>query len=389
MTGLPEVDLWAKLTTIFGVYTMPLVSTLVGVALFILAPRILGPVASPDRKSLQISLLRLVTVAFILLQLADLVFHKLLEVDYDRLLLRASASIVLIYGMMVAFNILARLLEAKFGRSREIDGTKVTQASYHSRMATLVMIVIMLLCGLLALLQIWNLGSLIERTGFIGIIAAFIFLTHSVWFPDMYFGLTLLGSSMANEGETIRFDSDGPIYIINRLTPFYVLLLNLDSNERVIMRNAKLFEGTIENLNKRASIEGLRRRVELKISYPENESVAENREALFARVEAAVGATFEALAERKDLHVNANVPMTWLLADAGDFALQVSVFFHLDPLPETKLTKVVRRYLRWTPAAVRHHLYEECATRGLYLATPGLLQVSTGQETPGFVVGNP
>lgn len=371
---------WSDIATLIDTYRAPLISLTLGFLLFALAPRLIGRNRRTEQARMQSVILRAVLAAFMGLQVVDIFLHQTLADDYDRLLLKASISLALVYASILVFNIFARLLETKFGKTREIDGKTVAVASYHSRMATVIIVVVMALFAILAVIEVWDMGSLIERTGFIGVIAAFVVLTNAVWFPDLYFGLTLLGSSMADEGDTIQLDGYKSLYIINRLTPFYALLLNVDTNERVILRNAKLFEGPIENLNKRASVEGLRRRVDLNISYPPNEATDDVRSKFFSGIDKAVSAAFARVAEQQDVRVNSNVPFRWFLTDVGNDALQFSVYYFLAPLPETKLTKVVRRYVRQTPAAVTQALYQECSTRGLHLATPGLIQLSGVQS---------
>lgn len=377
---------WSDLATLVTAYRAPLISLAFGLLLFALAPKLVGLSRGADQARTQSVILRGVLVAFMGLQIVDIVLHQTLADDYDRLLLKASISLALVYALIVVFNIFARLLQMKFGKTREIDGKTTAVASYHSRMATVILVVLMGLFAVLAAIEIWDMASLIEKTGFIGIIAAFVVLTNAVWFPDLYFGMTLLGSSMAEEGDTIQLDEEKPLYIINRLTPFYALLLNVDTNERVILRNSRLFDGPIENLSKRASIDGLRRRVDLKISYPKDESSDDMHAKLFARLDKAVSAAFERVSGQQDSRINANVPFAWLMAEAGNDALRFSVFYNLAPLPETKLTKVVRSFMRQTPAAVTQALYQECSARGLHLATPGLVKLSgtlstTAQES--------
>ncbi len=364
------------------IYVLPSLMVLLGALLFQFAPKLLGPVAGPERKALQTTILRAVIVIFIGFQIADLALHQALEGNYGRTLVRASGTLAMIYLMLVAFNLLAQWLDRKFGRSKSIDGKVVSMASYHSRMATLILVVVMSILVIYGIITIWQMDGLTARTGFVGVVAAFFILTNMVWFPDIYFGLTLLGSSMADEGDTVRLKDEDRLFIINRLTPIYAFLLNVDTNERVILRNSNLLDGALENLTKRAGIEGLRRHFELNLTYPATERDSESRAALFARLDKAVDATTARLADIPDLQINQNVPLTWLLTATGNDALQFSVYFHMAPLPETKLTKKIRDHMRRSPAILLRVLYEECADRGLHLATPRLFQLTPlSQET--------
>ena len=95
--------------------------------------------------------------------------------------------------MLCFVQCLRRILDAKFGVTRQIDGKMVAVPSYHSRMASVVLLGAMLIILSYVLIEIWGLNSLLEKTGFIGIIAAFFVLTSAIWLPDLFHGVVLLG----------------------------------------------------------------------------------------------------------------------------------------------------------------------------------------------------
>jgi hypothetical protein len=83
-----------------------------------------------------------------------------------------------------------------------------------------------------------------------------------------------------------------------------------------------------------------------------------------------------------EMFTNTNVPLYWVLSESGDYALRFTVYFNIAPLPETKLTKKIRQYLRKAPASVTRLLYEEFTERGLHLATPTLIEISQLSAEP-------
>lgn len=361
---------------------VPLAAAGAGILLFVAAPWLTLSTRRSGNQPLQVIILRAVLVAFIALQLADLVMHQALEAYYNRLLLKSSLTVLTTVVAMIVFNLGVRFFNAKFGKTRSIDGTEVAIASYHSRMASVVLLTVLAVMLVYALIEIWGLESLLEKTGFIGVIAAFLVLTSAVWLPDVFYGVVLLGSSMAEEGDTISLPGDDRLYIVHRLTPFYALLLDVDNNHRVMLKNSELFGARIENLSKRASVEGVRRALEFKLGYPETAADGQAGRELFATVDEMVKAAFDRAAADEKVHLNGNVPFDWSLVEAGDNALRFVVYFHLSALPETKLTARVRAHLRSTRNAIVRLIFEEANTRGLNLATPSLLKIDAFTNAP-------
>ena len=223
---------------------LPLTALAAGGLLYALVPWLTNSGRSREEAQGQAVLLRLVLGAFVVLQVADVLLHEALDSYYNRLLLRSSLSILAVLVVLVVLNASTRVFDAKFGERRRIDGEEVAVASYHSRMASGLFLFLLLALMTYVLIEVWGLESLLERTGFIGIIAAFFVLTSSAWLPDLFYGLVLLNSSMTEEGDTIRLPEQDDIYIVNRLTPFYAILLDVDNGPDGLTRatNGWLYE---------------------------------------------------------------------------------------------------------------------------------------------------
>jgi hypothetical protein len=367
----------------FYSYMPPLIALAVAIPLFFFASTALKPFAQAERLPLQSLILRVFLTGFIFLQIADLTLHHTLEGVYNRLLYKAALSLFLIYACLVSFNFASRIFEQKFGHTKKIDDQVVRVPNYSSRMASLVFMCVLFAIVIYLFIEIWGMHDLMKATGFIGITAAFLILTNSVWFPDLYHGLVLLSSSMAEEGDTIRLPDEDRLYIVNRLSPFFAILLDVDSNQRVISRNSKVFDGPIENMTKRASVGGLRGSITFQLGYPPQTGDKPGHAMLFEQVDRSITEAFEKACERKDIKINRNRPFEWSLVDTGDYALRFVVYYHLDPLPSTKLTRIIRSYIRGTRNDVVRLIYEAASIRGLELATPTLMKLDTMNWTTG------
>ena len=360
------------------VYALPTSALIVGAILFLIAPFTLRSGGTGRDVSLQVLFLRTAISGFIALQLADIAMHQTMAPYYNRLLLKASLSLFSIILAFVVFNMLTNILDSKFGSSRTFDGKTMSVPSYHSRMAGMLLFSVLILILIYSFIEIWGMDSLLQKTGFIGIVAAFVVLTSAIWMPDLFYGLVLLNSSMAEEGDTITIPGEDRICIINRLTPFYTLLLDVDNNHRVMMRNSQMIQNKVENLSKRASVDGLRRKMEFKLGYPKDNAEGEGHSRLFSRVDKAVSAAFERVCEDPSIQINSKIPFEWSLVEAGDNALRFIVYYHLMALPETKLTTKIRSHLRASSNTIVRLVFEEASGKGLDLSTPSLLKIDAG-----------
>ena len=361
------------------IYTVPIAATIAAVITFVLAPRILGIKEDSAGTSLQVMTLRVVLAIFLILQLSDIILHNLVGFYYNRLLLNMSLTVFAITVCFVLFNVSGRMLDVKFGGTRQIDGKTVAVPSYHSRMAGVVLLGTLLVVLSYVLIEIWGLNSLLEKTGFIGIIAAFLVLTSAIWLPDLFHGVVLLGSAMAEEGDTIALRDRDRLCIINRLTPFYALLLDVDKNHRIMVKNSDLMKSGIENYTKRASVDGLRRTLEFKLGYPSPTGTCEPAIDLFEKIEKSVDACCARAFGDEHIMINKKLPFEWATVEAGDYALSFRLYYYLLPLPETKLTSKIRKHMRATDNAIVRIMFEEAFARSLNLATPTLVHLNALQ----------
>jgi len=129
-------------------------------------------------------------------------------------------------------------------------------------------------------------------------------------------------------------------------------LLNVANNHRTMISNATLRGTTIHNLSKFASAKGLREAIKLKVGYDTPEE----------RMQSFVNAVFHELAEDKDVPVEAASGPELRATDAGDFAVEWTVFYYTKDIRKVLGTR--QRVLAALIAGARKH--------GVDLATPVL-----------------
>jgi len=116
--------------------------------------------------------------------------------------------------------------------------------------------------------QVLEFDSLLQAGGVIGVIGVFLALTQNAWAPDIISGLIFLNSGMIEEGDVIELDDNGTfIGVVYKTKMFHTEILNLVNNHRVMFKNSRLREFTIQNLSKFASPKGLREKLSFHISY--------------------------------------------------------------------------------------------------------------------------
>jgi hypothetical protein len=358
-----------------------LLVVLVNVVLLIYSKRIVNYFNTGRGNGFQLMLFRLVNVLFILSQLIDYAL-SLFTNDYKNALGSLGYTLLAIYLGAFVFGLLSYIVRKKFGREKEIDGQTHYLDTYNSRLIDIFLIMIIGASVFYIIINIWGITSLLETTGFLGIIIAFLALTHSIWAPDPYYCMVILGSEMIEDGDTIKLDNQPHEYIIARVTFIYTILYDVQNNYRVLIRNSKLIESKIENLSKRTSYDGLRYTLRYKIGYADVSSDAPEarKEELghyFKRIDAMFALAQERALADKQCLINPNIPFEWLIDNTGDYAIEYILIFYLEALPNTKLTKTIRTYLYQTRAYINRYVYEASVEQGLSLSTPDLLSLQS------------
>ncbi len=77
--------------------------------------------------------------------------------------------------------------------------------------------------------------------------------------------------------------------------------------------------------------------------------------------------------------VNENKPFEWAMTNAGDYALEYTLWVYLERIPNTKVTKTIRKYLMGTLYKINEAVYAASVVEGVDLSTPDLVNVGVNQ----------
>lgn len=146
------------------------------------------------------------------------------------------------------------------------------------------------------------------------------------------------------------------------------------------MRNSRFVQTKIDNLNRVASADGVVQTLLYKIGYPDFSGLerSEKEQSLVrfnSRLDSMFQGAYERCVNNKDIKVNDKRPFTWGLTSAGDFALEYTLFVHLERIPNTKVTSTVRKHLMGTMNKVNEAVYMSSVLEGVDLSTPTLTDV--------------
>ncbi len=272
---------------------------------------------------------------------------------------RSLAVCLVGYLAFLGYHLLDRMITKRFGKAKEQDGQVSYTDTYTSRVLSLIAAVFVVIVVLISVVRILGFESLLEAGGVIGFIGVLLALTQGAWAPDIISGLIILNSRLLEEGDVVEFRDGGETIfgIVFKTKVFHTELLDLADNHRIMIPNTRLRALTINNLSKFASARGLREELRFNIGYEVSES----------KVRALFQAVFDAAIKDSDIPIEPSHPPQTRAAEAGDYAILWSLFYH---------TKDVRNLLR-TRQLLRALVIRLAAERGVSLATP-LLHSSAG-----------
>ncbi|MDF1881386.1 mechanosensitive ion channel family protein, partial [Sulfurimonas sp. MAG313] len=317
-----------------GVHTLVIVINLL---LFAFAKPLVSIFTSKPDDGLQLSVFRVLNFFFFFFHLIDLGLI-ILNQDYQNFFSNLALMLVSIYFSVFLFSFLSFLSRKKFGLEKKLDEKTLYIETYNSRLVDIIILVFISVISLYIIIDIWDFDSLLQTTGIFGIAAAFLALTNQIWAPDMFYGLVILNSKMLEDGDVIQFGDNSDEYIINKVTFIYTILLDVRNNHRTLIKNSKLVDHRVDNLSKKASTDGLRMKLSYKIGYPKKEEIQDFKKRINEMFEEVNSI---ALAD-DEIKINENIPFEWYLHETGDYALEYNLFFYIDSLPNTKVTKTVR-----------------------------------------------
>lgn len=298
-----------------------------------------------------------------LLVLLLVLFYNLFPPLADRFWITRLLSTILIgYLGYLGFHIANYLIKKRFGREREVNGAAVLSETYNSRALGLIAAVFLFIVCLIAIVRVLGFESLLEAGGVIGFIGVFLALTQGSWAPDIISGLVILNSRLFDEGDVIEVQDNGRVIgVVFKTKVFHTEILNLVNNHRIMLQNSRLRGLTIHNLSKFASARGLREELCFKIGYEVDEG----------RVFELFTGAFEEAVQDADALLEAQYPIEIRATNAGDFAVEWSVYYY------TKDVKHLLRTRQLFLAVILRHAAEQ----GVSLATPLRHHLETMPET--------
>lgn len=344
--------------------------------LFLFAKPILNFIDSEGESESKIRILRSLNVLVMVLQLIDLVLLRA-NSDYENYFINAGQSVMVIYAGLLIYSTSSLFLRKKFGDEKVLDDKKIFIETYSSRLVDIVLLVFIIISTVYWLIIIWGANSLLETTGILGIIVAFMAFTSNIWAPDIISGLIILNTKMLEDGDVVVIDGYKDEYIINKVTFIYVILYDIRNNHRTLIRNNRFIHSKIDNLSRIASTDGIRQKHVYNIAYPAiGAGTAEARLAELDKHSASIAKmfdrAFEACCNSDEIKINRNKPFEWSLTQTGNYALEYSLWIYLERIPNTKVTATIRKHLMRTMFRINELVFRAAIAEGIDLATPDL-----------------
>lgn len=205
------------------------------------------PIVSGFKKQTETRSAKLITLRMINIILFLLYFSAFF-LDHVTKQISKTGLILLVSFIVVHFAHMFIL--RKFGREKEIDGTKYRTETYQSEMFNLLFILVILITVFVLIINIWGLTDWLKATSVLGILAIIIFSTKDVWAPDNVNGLILLYNGDVEPGSVVRIDELNLLAISMQTTLSQTSFRDLRSKHLIVIANSKLRNCKIEILNK-------------------------------------------------------------------------------------------------------------------------------------------
>ena len=346
------------------------------IALFLFARPLLNLIAPDQDNSSKIKIFRALNVLVLILHSLDIIITGATS-NYHHYFINLGYSLMIIYASMLAYSFFGTLSKKRFGQERKVDDKTVFTETYSTRLVNLVLMVLIVMTAIYALIVIWGANSLLETTGIFGILMAFLAFTSSVWAPDIISGLIILNSQSIEDGDVIIIDGHRNEYVISRVTLIYVILYDIRNNHRTLMRNSQFTSNRVDNLSRVASTNGVRQGLTYKIGYPQFTGHSDDRAEQLADFNKTIGEmftrAFEACKADENIKINDTKSFEWAMTNAGDYALEFTLWIYLERIPNTKLTSRLRQHLMGTIYKINEAVYTASVIENIDLSTPDVI----------------
>lgn len=264
--------------------------------------------------------------------------------------------VMVVFSAFWATQIARYFILRRYGKSRESNSEKVFSETYNSRLLSLLATLFIIVFALVGFVQVLGFDDLLKTTGVIGIIGVMLAMTQAAWAPDIISGLIILNSGLVEEGDVIEFnDNEDIVAIVFKTKLFHTELLNLASNHRIMLSNAKLRGKLIRNLSKFASAKGLREVLRFKIGYDVGTD----------EIRGAFNEAYENACADSSIQIEANHDMELRVEETDNYAVEWAIYYY---------TKGIRDLIK-TRQQFRAEILNVFTKRGISLATPDLRHI--------------
>ena len=359
---------------------------LINISLFVFARPILNLLEVDRDNGSRLKIFQAFNLLVLILHVIDLALLRVSS-SYENYFINLGLSLMTVYAGLFSHSLCCFWSRKRFGTEKLLDNNRVYLDSYSSRLVDIILLVIITLTTVYALIKIWGADSMLETTGIFGIIVAFLAFTSNIWAPDIISGLIILNTQMLEDGDVVVIDSHPDEYIISKVSLIYVILYDVRNNHRTLIRNSQFTQSKIDNLSRVASTDGVRQALRYKIGYPSiNSDTTEERcnqlKSFTNRIERMFNLAFENSSTNAEIKINENRPFEWALTNAGDYALEYTLWIYLERIPNTKVTATIRKHLMGTIYKVNEAVFAASIVENLGLSTPTLNQVTLNSTTP-------
>ena len=305
---------------------------------------------------------------------------------YEGYVIKIGLSLMVIYAGVFLYSLAGTLSRKRFGKTRVIDEKTIYVETYNSRLVGLVMLGVIVLTVIYMLIKTWDADSLLGTTGIFGIFIGFLAFTSGIWAPDIVSGLIILNSDILVDGDVVVIHGHEDEFIIARITLIYVVLYDVRNNHRTLLRNTQFIQNRIDNLSRVTSTHGIRQVLKYNIGYPSFSDDRDTRKTELMEFRKSISdvfeEAFEICAASDHIYVNPNKPFEWAMTNAGDYALEYTLWVYLEKIPNTKVTSTIRKHLMGTMFKVNEAVFTASVHEGVDLSTPDIVVAQLQPPAP-------
>ena len=339
------------MTTLLG-YFEPIDLLTIGISfcLFIAATPICRWLNDDDGLLTRISMMRVLNFLIIV----AIILKAVLSND-STWLLKATQCLIVIYFAVLVTQIINFFIRRRFGRVHQTKNKLTISDTYSSRGLSLIVATVVAIIAIISCLRLMGLNSLLEAGGALGVIGLVLAMTQASWAPDIISGLIILNSRFCQDGDVIQFNMDGKetVASIFKTKLFHTECLDLANNHRVMIRNAKLRDYSVQNLSRFASARGLRECLLFNIDYKHSEQ----------EVKAMMDRAFKRIDDLEDVREEQHETEVFV-NETGDYAVTWAVYYYIKDIK--RLLKIRQLF--------RSYILAESVKSNISLATPVLQQ---------------